>query len=395
VGATNPFASPTRVVDAVQVTEPEDENGDAEEDEDAEEGAEEDAEEGAAVQQPVDDGPLMFGDDEYYDAMPQQDEDVAEVEVIEEVTEKRRPGRPRKSGGSLNSSQIQHTPPVATMASSRKRDRSTLEGSHVDDSNISHSHISETGRAQKKQRGGRASNSKVIVHQDVEDGTIDPSALSNGDDGDDGDAAVSQEPTRGRGKGKGKKAKAPKECDPNRAMGGQSSQVKLNDSPSKLRERREGSRSLSVGPISNVHLRASTPYEDAGRTSRFGRNLLQPLKYWANEMRIYKNGETAGIVRADPVSPPKRKKPPKKKGKKKTGRLDDIDEESETESTCPDEWEESIGVVAGDVANWDPEKQQGDPEDLVREGTRKSSDHHEPYSLLTFYLQTWALLRQA
>ena len=62
------------------------------------------------------------------------------------------------------------------------------------------------------------------------------------------------------------------------------------------------------------------------------------------------------------------KKPSKRRGRKN---LDDIDEEdSDTESTHPDEWEEEVGVIAGMVANWDPETQMGlcEPEDLVREG---------------------------
>jgi len=347
---------------------------------------EEDVEEVEGVDLPVDDGPLMLDDDdEFQDALPAQEEeaqmgaveDDEEEEHVEEpqpLPEKTRSGRPRKSGSSVDSSQLQHTPPVAPMASSRKRDRSTLENSRSEDASTSQSQINETGRAQKKQKGGRSSLNKVIVHQDEGDVAVDPSLIAHGDEyvaahEDDVPDEPVEAPAPTKAK-KGKKSKAPKERDPNRGMQPQSERVALNDSPSKLRDRREGSRSLSVGPISNVHLRASTPFEDAGgRTSRFGRSLTQPLKYWANEMRLYKNGETAGIVRADPFSPPKRKRPPpKKKGKKKAGRLEDIDEESDTESVLADEWEEEVGVIAGDVANWDPETQMGDPGDLVREG---------------------------
>ncbi|KAK5172566.1 mitotic fidelity of chromosome transmission- protein [Saxophila tyrrhenica] len=370
VGKSNPFASPaTSKATPAEVTI-----------------AEEDEQEAEGAELPVDDGPLILDDDEdSHDAVPQHDEEEAqtgaaeeeeEEQEVQEVPQKRKSGRPRKSGSSVNSSQIQHTPPVAPMVSSRKRDRSTLENSQLEDASISQSQISQTGRAQKKQRGGRPSLNKVIVHHDEGDEAVDPSVIAHGDEYVvEEDASVPaeepEEPAPAKQKGNGKKSKAPKERDPNRAMRGQSEQVKLNDSPSKLRDRREGSRSLSVGPISNVHLRAATPYEDAGeRTSRYGRNLVQPLKYWANEMRLYKNGETAGIVRADIVSPPKRRKPVKKKTKKKNkggNDLNDIDEESDAESTHPDEWEEEVGVIAGDVANWDPEKQQGDPEDLVRE----------------------------
>ena len=123
-----------------------------------------------------------------------------------------------------------------------------------------------------------------------------------------------------------------------------------------------------MGPMNNYHLRATTPFEDAGeRVSRFGRNLIQPLKYWANEARIYKRGVIEGIVRAEEVELPKKKRP-KKKGRKRINKLDDIDEDSETESVMADEWEDEVGVIAGMVANWDPETQMGNPEDLIREG---------------------------
>ena len=127
---------------------------------------------------------------------------VEEVEEVQPVPEKRGRGRPRKSG-SLNSSQIQHTPPVAVMTTGKKRGRSSLEESHnVDDSTVPQSHDSATGRAQKKQRGSRASSSMVIVHQDEDYGTVDPANLANGDDDDD-DAVVEEvpeQPARGKGK---------------------------------------------------------------------------------------------------------------------------------------------------------------------------------------------------
>lgn len=315
---------------------------------------------------PADDEPIMLDNDDYYDALPQQDDEPEQEEIIYEEPVKRKPGRPRKSRGSVNSSQIQHTPPVANMSSSRKRTRSSLDGPGGSDVNTSQTLDNESGRASKR---GRSSRGNVIVHQDDGDVAVDPSMIVHGDEYV---AEVPEEsadsPNRGKGKGKKGKGKATKERDANRTKG---TKVKINDSPSKLRynrESRESSRGLSVGPVSNVHLRASTPFEDAGsRTSRYGRALIQPLKYWANEMRIYKHGETAGIVRADEVSPPKRKKGSKKRGRK---RFNDIDEESDTESTHPDEWEEEVGVIAGMVANWDPETQMGlcEPEDLVREG---------------------------
>ena len=337
---------------------------------------------------PAEDGPLLLDDDDYYSAVPQQSAEPTEEAPAEEQPAKRKPGRPRKSGGSANGSFIQHTPPAANMNSGRKRTRASLDGPAANDDNLSHSMISESGRASKR---GRASREQVIVHQDEGEVAVDPSLIAHGDEYvvDVPEESIelvepvepaepAEQSRKTKGKGKKAKGKAPKGKDANRANG---TKVRINDSPSKLRynrESRESSRGLSVGPVSNVHLRASTPFEDANqRTSRYGRALLNPLKYWANEMRIYKNGETAGIVRADEVEPPKRKRP-KKKGKKK--QLDGIDEESDTVSTHPDEWEEELGVISGMVANWDPETQAGlcDPEDLVREGMCASSSplHH-------------------
>ncbi len=269
----------------------------------------------------------------------------------------------------MNGSQVQISPQNTSTTTGQKRTRSSLNGPDASEESTSVSQISESSRPSKR---GRTSREKVIVHQDDGDVAVDPSMIAHGDEYV---VEVLEEPSQpsNKAKGKGKKSKgkgkAPQERDPNRSMG---TRVKINYSPSKLRynrESRESSRGLSIGPVSNVHLRASTPFEDAGeRTSRFGRALIQPLKYWANEMRLYKHGETAGIVRADEVSPPKRKRPAKKRGRKK--RLDGIDEESDSESTHPDEWEEEVGVIAGMVANCDPETQTGlcEPEDLVREG---------------------------
>ncbi|KAK3680928.1 mitotic fidelity of chromosome transmission-related protein [Vermiconidia calcicola] len=326
------------------------------------------AEEEPEVQPPAQDGPLMLDeDDQFYDAQPAADEEQSHAGAAEEVPVKRKPGRPRKSLDSSNSQVLQASPVVT-----KKRTRASLEDSRAGEANVSESQVSESAPAQKKRRGGRPPKNKIPVLQDVRDIPGDSGPLIDGGESvteahaaehpntsvplANGDESVAEaneaEPfqpiTKGKGKGKGRKAKAPKERDANQAMRPQGSPVKLNDSPSKLRNRREGSRALSVGPISNVHLRASTPFEDADtRTSRFGRNLTQPLKYWANEMRIYKHGEIAGIVRADPVEETKRRGPKKRTGKKnRKSKLDGIDEESDSGSTHADEWEDDVGVIA-------------------------------------------------
>ena len=114
----------------------------------------EDGEEEDEAQSGADDGPIIMDDDDYYDALPQQDDDVQEVQedAVEEEPAKRKPGRPRKSGSSINSSQIQHTPTTANMSASRKRTRSSLDGPGPSDASVSHSQISESGRANKQGR---------------------------------------------------------------------------------------------------------------------------------------------------------------------------------------------------------------------------------------------------
>lgn len=334
-----------------------------------------DAKAGAEDLLPEDDGPILQDDDDYHDAKPYIPEE--ESEPVETSPTSRKAAR-RISGESSKNSQIETTLPVAQSSSGQKRNRSTLEDEvESEDVSVSQSQIGGTGRASKKQRG----KEKVVVHHDDGPEVVDPSLLAYGDEfepaGQLDDAPEPEpemgpepQPAKGKGKGKGKKGKAPapKERDPNRAMRATGS-VPINDSPSKLRNAREGSRGSSVGPIPNYHLRATTPFEDAGeRTSRYGRNLIQPLKYWANETRIYKHGEVEGIVRAEEVEKPQRKKPKKRSRKTKSSKLDGIDEESDTGSVAPDEWEDEVGVIAGLVANWDPVAQSGMPEDLVREG---------------------------
>lgn len=123
--------------------------------------------------------------------------------------------------------------------------------------------------------------------------------------------------------------------------------------------------------VSNVRLRSTTPFEDAGhRTTRSGRAVMKPLNYWAGETVIWKNGEMDGIIRANSVEkvvePIRRKPPPKTAKKKKKPNLADIDEQDE--DLLPSDWEEEIGVLTGDVARFDYNTGIGNDEELVREG---------------------------
>ncbi|GIZ46619.1 hypothetical protein CKM354_000973900 [Cercospora kikuchii] len=340
--------------DEVRATSVEQPNGIIGEDESVEQSIEED-----------DDQHLMFDDE-----VPEAIEPERTAISIHEADEgsKRKRGRPRKSDQS-NTSQLPVSPAVASPSGS-KRSRTSLNNAQVEEERLS--------RPSKKKR-----TSNIAVHHEDADVEAGPSTiryedeyLATGDDDEHHQPLLESqlhtqpependvEPARkGKGKGKGKKGKsaALKESDSNRAIQRNGSPVRPSGSPAK-------GRGASVGPVSNVNLRAHTPAADAHeQTSRSGRNLIQPLKFWENEGRIWRNGEIEGIIRAEPVqvSRPRAKK--RKKSRKHGSRLRDIEEESETESTVPDEWEELAGVITGNVANWNTETNAGDPEDPIQE----------------------------
>ena len=262
-----------------------------------------------------------------------------------------------------------------TSSASRKRDRTSMEGEEVAKVNAK-----KTGRRRttvfdspvaETRQTRISSDESVVLQDDGETGSIDPSLLAQSEQYSVEQASTEPiEPPAKKVRSKGKAA-APKERDPNRPSRPPGSPVKLNDVPgtaSKSPSRRPGSRGMSLGPSNNLNFRATTPFEDATSTSRFGRTIHQPLQYWANETRVWKHGECEGIIRAEEVVKLKPKKKGRKKKRKTTTRLDDIDEESDTESVVPDEWEQEMGVIAGTVANWDSATQSGNSSDPTKEG---------------------------
>lgn len=333
-----------------------------------------------SIEQSIEDnGPIMMEDD----VGPVEDDQTAISIAETQAPVKRKPGRPRKSDQS-NTSLMQQTPPVVkNAAAGKKRARASLEET---ENSISQTQAEASGSQPKRSRISNVGSSSRHAY-DVDE-TNDP---SNGDiypiDVDDythnaqpddeevGAQLASQlqeeEPEaqakgKGRAKGKGKKGKAAasKEKVSNRYSQKKGSPVKLNDSPSKRH------RGGSAGPVSNVHLRATTPFDDSNQTtSRAGRNLIQPLKFWQNESLIWRAGEIEGVIRADPVEPTRPKTKRRKKGKKSRGStLRTIDEMSDTESILPDEWEEEMGVITGNIAAWNPLTKTADPSDPIQEG---------------------------
>ncbi|KAK4550672.1 hypothetical protein LTR36_000251 [Oleoguttula mirabilis] len=368
------FASPEPVAKPVLGT-----SGSSEEEErEEEQEEEEEPEEPLAELQPADDGPLLLDDgplllddddgDGYGGVTEEMATEMEEVqaEVVLSSPSRRKPGRPRKSIESTNDSQIEHMPPVANVTPGKKRNRTSMESEQAEDEGSTSAERLEAASAsaspvQKKPRG-RPPKDKVVVHREEQDETIDPQLLAYDDEHESAEPRETSVQPQKKGGSKQGKASVPKERDPNRAIRAATSPVKLHDGPSRgsmSPSKRGKGRAGSMGPVSNVNLRASTPFEDAGFVSRSGRPILKPLQYWANETRVWKNGEVEGIVRAEEATKPqhankgRKKKKKSKKSTKGVSRLEDIDEESETESTLADEWEEEVGVIAGTVANWD------------------------------------------
>lgn len=319
-------------------------------------------------------------------SIEQGDQDVSQISTASDQSAKRARGRPRKSDITV------HDQTVQTIDEGEVTHQSIEQG----DNDVSQ--VSATSEQPAKRKPGRPRKSDITVLHDQTEQTIDPALLAHGDsylapvnEEDEVEIAPASPVTKkkpGR-KPKAQKAaqqsRAPRERDPNQAM-----RRTTSASPDRALTR---SPSKRAGSVSNVNLRASTPHEDAHQhMSRSGRPILKPLKHWAGESYVWKNGEIEGIIRADEIKTPKGKKKKKAKGRRRAPRaggrggsndLDSIAEESDTESTVPDDWEEQVGVIAGTVAAWDPESQQGNPEAPIREGTLLSMESfaHLPLTL--------------
>nr|OQO31257.1 hypothetical protein B0A51_01008 [Rachicladosporium sp. CCFEE 5018] len=371
-----------------------------------------DGEQDLLNQQLVDDQPIMFNDDyelepEVQSANKSIQEALASAESFLAWSVTRGSGSRSKQTRTAGQDS---TPLAALPQNSRKRTRASLgdETNAIDESieQVDNS-TSQTSTASNKRPRGRPRKSSVTVLRDSpdpRDATIDPALLDHSDvfipppesdhhpsdddevadpthiliedneDEEDEDAAAVLHPSPANPrKTKAPKPRAPRERDPNTqirrvptfSLGRSKSASAPPRSPSKR-----------AGSVSNVALRASTPFEDAQqRVSRSGRPILAPLKHWAGEAYVWKNGEVEGVIRADEVKTPRKAKAKAKKRKSRKaargGGLSDVEEgdeeESGEESLLPDDWEESLGVVAGTVAAWDPSLQAANPDFTVRE----------------------------
>lgn len=309
-------------------------------------------------------------------SIEQSQNDITQASAQSDNPAKRSRGRPRKSQVT-----VLQDPTDQTMADVDQSLQSVEQG----DNGPSKASTTTASQEPSKRGRGRPRKSDVTVIHDNTEQAIDPSLLAHGDsylapinEDHEVEAAPASPVTKSKPtkKTKAEKAtkskKAPKERDPNQSM-----RRTPSASPGKVDRDRTLNLSPSkrAGSVSNVNLRASTPFEDAHqRLSRSGRPILAPLKHWAGESYVWKNGEVEGIIRADEVKTPGGSKKKTNKSKRRATRangrnnLDAIAEESDTESTVPDDWEEQVGVIAGTVAAWDPDTQEGDPDNPIREG---------------------------
>jgi hypothetical protein len=329
--------------------------------------------------------------DESLQSIGQTENDTTQASATSEKPAKRSRGRPRK-----NQVTVLQDPTEQTVLDADQTVPDADETLHsIEEGDNEPSQITTASAPEEPAKRGRGRPRKsdvTIVHDNTEQ-NIDPTLLALGDsylapineDDEVEIAPASPEPqakTKPSKKPKAQKAtksqKAPKERDPNQSM-----RRTPSASPGKVDRDRALilSPSKRAGSVSNVNLRASTPFEDAHqRMSRSGRPIMAPLKHWAGESYVWKNGEVEGIIRADEVKTPGGNKKKGSKSKRRVPRangrggghdLDAIAEESDTESTVPDDWEEQVGVIAGTVAAWDPDAQEGDPRNPIREGTSR------------------------
>ncbi|KAF2861181.1 hypothetical protein K470DRAFT_270037 [Piedraia hortae CBS 480.64] len=132
-----------------------------------------------------------------------------------------------------------------------------------------------------------------------------------------------------------------------------------SDSPGKSKPPQKGN-----GPKSNVTLREMTPSEEAIATTRSGRPVIKPLQYWANEHRVWVEGECQGIIRAEiNEQAPKPGRKAAGRSKKKGGKTQ-LAPIAEEDAPQPEDWEQDGGVYECPVVGWDTETQTANPEAL-------------------------------
>ncbi|KAK0876813.1 mitotic fidelity of chromosome transmission-related protein [Friedmanniomyces endolithicus] len=328
----------------------------------------------------TDDAPMILEDDA---VEPVQDGHCAEAEVSLEELDAVSGAEFHETKTSLGSpaadSHGARSPSIREVTPGKKRDRTSFESADAgDDATAGHVHFDDHASVSpepKKRRSGSRKSDTTLLPEAEQPVTVDPSLLSqSGESLIEHPAQPMAPPPKTAPKTKGK-SKAQQARNPKSANKAPGSPVKLKSAPSRSTSpsKRPSSRGLSVGP--NFNLRATTPFDDAISTSRFGRPVIKPLQYWANESRIWRNGECEGIIRADEIVKPtaKPKKKSHKKRKQTISRLQDIDEESESESVQADDWEEDLGVISGTVASWDPATQTADSSAPVKDGKYHSN----------------------
>ncbi|KAI9815723.1 MAG: hypothetical protein M1827_002119 [Pycnora praestabilis] len=121
-------------------------------------------------------------------------------------------------------------------------------------------------------------------------------------------------------------------------------------------------------PRSLFLLRRETPVDDAGALmTRSGRTSVKPLAYWRNERIVFGEGDSRvgedyllpsikEIIRTEEIEQPRRTtatRRPKKAGRRRE--LSVLEEEEDLEP-----WETEVGIVSGEVKQWDQSIDDGD-----------------------------------
>lgn len=227
----------------------------------------------------------------------------------------------------------------------------TLELGNI--SGNSDGHVSEEGLSQieeeQEESEDRSAPRRTTTHNHVQNDENENENVGNGSILSDGMPPLKRK--RGRppkavavttASQQSKKSKPPlSRKDPNRR------------SPSAYSE--DGSqRGVRVG---GQRLRSETPATDDGtKRTRTGRILMKPMKFWQNERVEYEphSENIKQILRAEEITPQKKKYPSKQK-RKRPVLVDDEDEDDDIEA------EDSMmedGVITRDVQVWDTSKQE-------------------------------------
>ena len=175
--------------------------------------------------------------------------------------------------------------------------------------------------------------------------------------------------------GKRKNTKPPpSERDPNARI----TSTKKPKAKVKASSEEDGKLSMPVrnkpGPRSLYVSRTETPAADSGaRVTRFGRTVVEPLKFWRNERVVWGEARLEGktlslpaikeVIRTDEIVVEQKRRRAQSRPKRRPA--EDVEEE---EDENQEDWEQDPGILPADVVQWNPQHRRGDPETIEEIG---------------------------